>query len=92
MPLAQGCQKMLQRLYNQRRIGGRHIPETICRKWIANLPKKERKKALDDWEGCIKEGLVLTKPKPSERHVFLNPSRIHEIKRYIKEGDDEKNA
>ena len=82
--LSQGCISILRKLFNQRRIGGRHIPETICLRWIKNLPKDEHKQALKDWEHCIKEGLVLTKPKPSDRHVFLNPRRLDEILELIK--------
>lgn len=83
-PTHQGCTIILRRLLNQKRIGGKHIPENICLRWIKHLPKKEHKIALKDWEMCIKEGLVLTKPKPSERHVFLNPRRLAEIYELIK--------
>ncbi len=74
-----GCVIILRRLLNQKRIGGKHIPENLCLRWIKHLPKTEHKNALKDWERCIKEGLVLTKPKPSGRHVFLNPRRLAEI-------------
>lgn len=77
--ISNGCKSILRRLLSQRRIGGKHIPETICLRWIKHLPKKEHVLALKDWEWCIKEGLVLTKPKPSDRHVFLNPRRLGEI-------------
>ena len=79
-----GCKIILRRLFNQKRIGGKHIPENICLRWIKHLPKEEHKTALKDWEMCIKEGLVLTKPKPSERHVFLNPRRLAEVYNLIK--------
>ena len=74
-----GCKVILRRLLSQRCIGGKHLPETICLRWIKNLPKDEHKKAIKDLEECIKEGLVLTKPKPSDRHLFLNPERLKEI-------------
>ena len=81
--LSEGCISILRRLFNQRRIGGKHIPEVICMRWIKNLQKQEHKEAIKDWGYCIKEGLVLTKPKPSGRHVFLNPKRIEEILKLI---------
>ena len=77
--LSAGCIVILRRLLNQERIGGRHIPEHLCLRWIKHLPKEEHKAAIKDWERCIKEGLVLTKPKHSGRHVFLNPRRLQEI-------------
>ena len=88
MELSMGCQRILQRMYRQRRIGGRHIPEVICLQWIKNLQKEERKKAIKDWEWCMQEGLVLSKQKPSERHVFLNPARVNEIKQLIKKEEE----
>ena len=79
MKISNGCKVILRKLLNQRRIGGKHIPETLCLRRIKHLPKDEHKQALKDWEWCIKEGLVLTKPKPNERHVFLNPKKLDEI-------------
>ncbi len=77
--LSNGCKLMLRRLLSQRRIGGKHIPETICFRWIKHLPKEEHRLALKDWEWCTKEGIILTKPKPGEKHVFLNPRRLEEL-------------
>ncbi len=77
---SQGCIVLLRRMYNQHRIGGKHIPERLCLRWIKNLPKKEHKEAVHDWKRCIKEGLVLTKQKPTERHVSLNSERLSEVK------------
>lgn len=85
--LSEDCLKILQRLYNQRRIGGSHIPETICRGWIKHLPKNEYKEALRDVELWIKEGIILTKPKPSDRHLFLNPHELQNIKQIITEEE-----
>ena len=77
--LSAGGKAILRRLLSQRRIGGRHIPESVCLRWIKHLPKDEHKMTIEDWEYCIKEGLVLTKPKPSDRHVSLNPKRLKEV-------------
>ncbi len=81
--VSEGCKRILQRMVSRRIIGGKHLPETICLSWIKNLPKQEYKQAIWDLEECIKEGLVLTKPKPSQRHFFLNPHKIEEIKKLI---------
>ena len=77
--ISEGCKAILRRMLSQRRIGGKHIPVTVCLRWIKNLSKKEHKIALKDWGWCIKEGLVLTKPKPSDVHVYLNPKRLNDI-------------
>ena len=82
--LSRGCIAILRRLLNQKRIGGKHIPETLCLRWVKHLSKDEHKIALKDWEWCVKEGLVLTKPKPSGRHVFLNSKRLPEIYDLVK--------
>jgi len=82
--LSQGCIVILRRLYNQKRIGGKHIPKTICLRWIKNLTKQEHREAIKDFDLCLKEGLILTKPKPSDIHVFLDPRRLEEIKEIIK--------
>ncbi len=87
--LSKGCKKLLRKLYKNRIIGGKHLPEVLCLKQISHLPKQEQKVIIKDWEWCIKEGLVLTKPKPGERHVFLNPERLQEIIRIINEGEKE---
>ena len=84
MEISVGCKAILRRLLSQRRIGGKHIPEQICLKWLKNLRKEEYKQTVNDWEWCIKEGMVLTKPKPGGRHVFLNPARLREIKDLIR--------
>ena len=83
--LSGGCILILRRLYNQKRIGGRHIPLTIVHKWIKHLSKEEHRMAVSDWNLCVKEGLILLKPKPNDLHVSLNPRRIDEV-RSIMEG------
>ena len=84
MELSEGCKDILRQLLKQRLIGGKNIPETLCRRLIKHLPKQEQRQAKKDFETCIKEGLVLTKPKPSDRHIFLNQKRIKEIRKLIK--------
>ena len=79
-----GCISILRKMFNNTMIGGKHIPEVLCIRWIRNLPRKEHRKALKDLEICIKEGLILVKPEPSSRHLSLNPRRLDEIKNIIK--------
>ncbi|KHO53514.1 MAG: hypothetical protein QT09_C0012G0011 [archaeon GW2011_AR18] len=81
--VSEGCKGILRKLLNQNRIGGKHIPESLCMSWIKHLQKREHKNAVKDWKWCIKEGMVLTKPKPSDRHVFLNPKKLREIRELI---------
>ena len=78
------CKVILRRLFNQHRIGGKHIPISICFRWIKHLKKDEHKIAVKDLYDCIKEGLVLKKPKPSDLHISLNPTRLQEIQQLIK--------
>ncbi|MDP4012466.1 MAG: hypothetical protein Q8R00_02570 [Candidatus Nanoarchaeia archaeon] len=85
MEINNGCKAILRRLFNQGRIGGKHIPMTICKRWIKHLNADEYKKAFNDFDFCIKQGLVLTKPKPSDIHIFLNPRRLKEIREIIGE-------
>lgn len=82
--LTQACKDILRKLITQTRIGGRHTPETYCLRWIRHLSQGDYRETIKDWEWCIKEGLVLTKPKPSDRHVSLNPRRLAEIHQLIK--------
>ncbi|MEK6812555.1 MAG: hypothetical protein AABX86_00365 [Nanoarchaeota archaeon] len=81
--LSEGCQVILRRMLNRDIIGGKHLPERICLSWIKYLPKELHKKAMRDWELCSKNRVVMTKPKPSDRHVFLNPRRLEEIKKLV---------
>lgn len=89
MKVSIGCRSILRRLFNQKRIGGKHIPETICLRWIKNLPKEDHRSAIKDWQWCIKEGLVLTKLKPGEKHVFLNLRRLREVHELINNENEE---
>ena len=80
-----GGKELLKKLYYQHCIGGKYLPENLCLRHIKHLRKEEHRKAIREWEKFIKEGLVLIKPKPGERHVSLNPQRISEIKKIIGE-------
>ena len=82
--VSNGCIAILRKLRYHKIVGGKHTPEAFCLRLVKHLPKQEHKDALKDWEWCIKEGLVLTKPTHSGRHVSLNPKRIGEIYDMVK--------
>lgn len=86
---AYGCIELIRKLYRARCIGGKHLPEVLCFRWIKHLPKHEHKEAMKEWHRCISDGLVLTKQKPNERHVYLNPDRLDEVKNIIGENKNE---
>ncbi len=77
------CISILRKMLNQRIIGGKHLPEVLVLRWLKYLPRREHRAALRDWENCIKEGMVIVKPKPSGRHVFLNQKRLKELEGLI---------
>ena len=79
--VSKGCRIMLTKMLNKYIIGGKHTPERLVIKKIKHFPKEEYKTAIQDWAECIKDGLVLIKQKPNERHVSLNPHRIGEIEK-----------
>lgn len=74
---------ILRRLFNKERIGGRHTEEKNCLRWVKNLPPKEYKQTIKDWERCIKDGLVIRLKKTGELHVSLNPRMLKEIHELI---------
>ncbi len=84
-----GCKKILQKMINNCVIGGKHLPSRLCLRWIKHLPKEEHKKAIRELNDCIKEGIILTKPKPSDMHFSLNPDRVYEVKQMLGEMKDD---
>ncbi len=87
------CKKLLRKLYNRRCFGGKHTEEKNLFRAIKHLPKKEQKKALEDWEICKKQGLVIVQMKTNEPHASLNPKMLGEIDRLIglSGGEGDKN-
>lgn len=75
---------ILRRLFNKKRIGGKHTEEKNCLRWIKNLAPKKHRQVLKDWKKCINEGLVLKSIKTSEFHISLNPRKLKEILELIK--------
>ncbi len=82
--ISEGCRFILIKLLNQNRIGGKNIPERICISWIKHLSRTAFRTAVNDSGDCIREGLILTKPKPSERYISINPRKLKEVWELIK--------
>ncbi|MBI3033477.1 hypothetical protein HYY69_08440 [Candidatus Woesearchaeota archaeon] len=70
---------ILRRLFNQKRIGGRHTEEKNCLKCMKYLPRDAQKLVYEDWETCIKNEWILRKKSTGEWHVSLNPEKLGEI-------------
>ncbi|MBI2144602.1 hypothetical protein HYU17_05670 [Candidatus Woesearchaeota archaeon] len=79
LELSDACKKLPGKLYNRRYIGGKHTEEKNVLRALKQLPKNERKKALDDWDWCKKQSLVITWLKTYEVHVSLNPQKLKKI-------------
>lgn len=70
---------LLRSLFNKHRIGGRHTEEANLFRRIKHLPRDEQSAIIDDWEDCVRMGLVLRLKKTGEFHVSLNPEKLKEI-------------
>ncbi len=75
---------ILRRMFNQKRIGGRHTEEKNCLRCIKYLPRNIQKLVEEDWETCIKNEWILRKKSTGEWHVSLNPEKLSEILNLIK--------
>lgn len=75
----QTTKDMLRCLFNKRQIGGKHTQEANLFRRIRHLPRDEQSAILDDWENCIKSGLVLRLKKTGEWHISINPEKLKEI-------------
>ena len=74
---------MLRCLFNKCRIGGKHTEELNIFRRIKHLPRDEQSVVLEDWDKCVKDGLVIRLKKTGEFHVSLNPERLKEIMEII---------
>ena len=75
---------ILRRLFNKKRIGGKHTEEKNCFRWVKNLPPKVRRQVYREWKMCVGGGLVLREIKTGEFHVSLNPRKLGEVLEMIK--------
>ncbi len=79
LELSEDTKDIIRNLYKKRRIGGRHTEEKNSLRRIKNLQPDRHKLVLEEWQKCIKEGLILREIKTGEFHVSLNPRKIKEI-------------
>mgnify|MGYP001568436021 CR=1 FL=1 len=83
--ISEETKNILKKLYNKKRIGGKHTEEKNCLRWIKNLETEKHKLVLREWEACIKEELILRTMKTGELHVSINPRRLKEIHELIRQ-------
>jgi|TARA_B100001971_G_C17897879_1_gene386443 hypothetical protein len=82
--LSKYARAILRKLFNKKRIGGKHTEEKNCLRWIKNIPPKLQKEVYREWKSCINQGLIIREMKTGEFHVSLNPRKLMEIYKLIK--------
>lgn len=73
----------LRRLFNKRRIGGKHTEEKNLFLDAKHLSKEEQRQFEDDYKLCVNNGLILKKKSTGEWHISLNPRKLAEILQVI---------
>jgi hypothetical protein len=83
VPARRVARRILQRLDGMGKWGGYHTD-------FAHLPRgfagNDRALAVDVGEALLAAGLLAEKPSVGQRHVFLNPRRAADIRRFIESG------
>jgi hypothetical protein len=83
VPARRVARRILQRLDGMGKWGGYHTD-------IAHLPRgfagNDRALAQEMGEALLAAGLLAEKPSVGQRHVFLNPRRAGDIRRFIESG------
>jgi len=83
-PSRRVARRILQRLDGMGKWGGYHTD-------FAHLPRgfagNERALAQEVGEALLAAGLLEEKPSVGQRHVFLNPRRVRDIRAFIERGD-----
>jgi hypothetical protein len=83
VPASRVARRILQRLDGMGKWGGYHTD-------IAHLPRgfagNDRALAVETGEALLAAGLLAEKPSVGQRHVFLNPRRAADIRRFIETG------
>ena len=82
--LSKYTKAILRKLFNKKRIGGKHTEEKNCFRWIKNIPPKLQKKVYKEWKSCINKRLIIREIKTGEFHISLNPRKLKEIYELIK--------
>jgi len=82
-PRRRVMRRILQRLDGMGKWGGYHTAfDHLARGFAGN----ERALAFEVGEDLVRAGLLAEKPNVGQRHVFLNPRRVADIRRLIDEG------
>jgi hypothetical protein len=83
-PARRIARRILQRLDGMGKWGGYHTD-------FAHLPRgfagNDRALAQEVGEALLAAGLLEEKPSVGQRHVFLNPRRVRDIRAFIERGD-----
>ena len=83
-PARRVARRILQRLDGMGKWGGYHTD-------FAHLPRgfagNDRALAQEVGEALLDAGLLEEKPSVGQRHVFLNPRRVRDIRAFIERGD-----
>jgi hypothetical protein len=83
-PARRVARRILQRLDGMGKWGGYHTD-------FAHLPRgfagNDRALAQEVGEALLAAGLLEEKPSVGQRHVFLNPRRVRDIRAFIERGD-----
>ena len=74
---------ILRRLLNKRRIGRKHTEEKNELRWAKNLPVDRQRLLWEQYEQCVKNGLILRQKKNNQVHISLNPKKLPEIYRLV---------
>ena len=75
--------KILFKIYDERFIGGKHLPERVIKKKFGNLSKHDRKECLRQWNELIQKEIILIHNKrtgrSNEPHFCINPKKLEEL-------------
>jgi hypothetical protein len=83
-PARRAARRILQRLDGMGKWGGYHTEFTHLARGFA---PDERALAAEVGEALLQAGLLAEKPSVGQRHVFLDPRRVKEIRGLIERGE-----
>jgi len=82
---------IIRKLYNKRRIGGKHTEEKNCFRALNGLDKQKKKEIIEEWTFCINSGMIIREMKTGEWHVSLNPRKLKEINEILGNKNENNN-
>ena len=83
-PARRAARRILQRLDGMGKWGGYHTEFAHIPR---GFPQAERELAAEVGEALLKAGLLAEKPSVGQRHVFLDPRHVKEIRGLIERGE-----